>query len=412
MIETSDSEYAALARRVAAGPQLAGSPRLQAFFLYIMDCYLRQKPEGATEQQIGIHVFGRRPGYSSGDDSIVRSQARLLRAKLAVYFANEGSGEPITIEIPKGHYLPVLQERAEHADVLAGNPFGNPPVPAVLDGALEAHPRRQRATTHRRPLLLLAAALLVVVGLGAGLWVRSSGRKTVPTPAGKADPLWALFMNSNRRTLVIYSNPVFFGDPYSGLSLRPPTPRQSSSAPADETYTGTGEVGAIYALTRFFDENAAAFTLKRSQLVTWDEARSSNLIFIGAPSQNTAAHDLPPLSQFAIEVDAQHRGYIADWHPVGKEPARFPYGDASQETAIVALLPGLEMGARMLIFSGLTTVGTQAAVEYACRLENTAALWAQVRNGDGRIEPFEAVLHVDISKGVGVSVQVLAVHRH
>ncbi len=407
MVQTSNAEHAALARRVAASPQLAASPRLQALFLYIMDCYLSNKPEATTEQQIGIHVFGRRPGYSSGDDSIVRSQARLLRAKLSAYFANEGLAEPVTIEIPKGHYLPVLHERESRE----GPPPAEPPPPAAMDIAAELPPSR-RAWLRPRSRFLSAVAVLLLAGLVSGAWIESSTRivSSSPTVVGKPDPLWALFMKGPRRTLVIYSNPLFFGDPYRGLSLT--TPAGSRPEHTDETYTGTGEVAAIYALTRLFDGDAAMFTLKRSQLVTWDEARSSNLVFIGAPSQNTAAHELPPLSEFAIEVDAQHQGSIANRHPQGDEPARFPRGDATQETAIVALLPGLEPGARILIFSGLTTIGTQAAVEFACHAENAAMLWARNRDAEGEILPFEAVLRIGISKGVGVSAQVLAMHRH
>jgi hypothetical protein len=61
-----------------------------------------------SEQQIGIRVFGRDPGYNPGDDNIVRSQARILRSKLETYFQGEGAGETLRIEIPKGSYVPVF----------------------------------------------------------------------------------------------------------------------------------------------------------------------------------------------------------------------------------------------------------------------------------------------------------------
>src|SRR5258707_14120143 len=92
-----------LAQRIVASPHLSSSPKLIEFFQYVVDCCLRDAPEEATEQQIGIHVFRRIPGYNSSDDSIVRSQARLLRLKLTSYFANEGSSEELIVEIPKGN---------------------------------------------------------------------------------------------------------------------------------------------------------------------------------------------------------------------------------------------------------------------------------------------------------------------
>ena len=91
----SDPRWA-LAQRIIASSHLNSSPKLCDFFLYVVDCCLRNAPEEATEQQIGVHVFHRIPGYNSSDDSIVRSQARLLRMKLTAYFSNEGSHEEKT----------------------------------------------------------------------------------------------------------------------------------------------------------------------------------------------------------------------------------------------------------------------------------------------------------------------------
>src|SRR5580698_1486647 len=109
-----------LVQRVAESSHLIGSARLRDFLLHVTACAIRRTPEDATEQQIGIQVFQRSPGFNSSEDSIVRSQARLLRLKLAAYFNAEGASEPLIIEIPKGHYLPVFlpSHRAEFAKEL------------------------------------------------------------------------------------------------------------------------------------------------------------------------------------------------------------------------------------------------------------------------------------------------------
>src|SRR3984893_4902713 len=97
-----------LVQRLIESPHLVGSARLRDFLLHVTACAIRERPEDATEQQIGIRVFQRSPGFNSSEDSIVRSQARLLRLKLSAYFNAEGASEPMIIEIPKGHYLPVF----------------------------------------------------------------------------------------------------------------------------------------------------------------------------------------------------------------------------------------------------------------------------------------------------------------
>ncbi len=112
----------ALVNRIASSPHLKSSPRLCEFLFYIAKCAIRDAPEEATEQQIGIRVFGRSPGYNSSEDSIVRTHARLLRQKLASYFAEDGAAEQILVEIPKGHYFPVFRSRETGPSATAPNP--------------------------------------------------------------------------------------------------------------------------------------------------------------------------------------------------------------------------------------------------------------------------------------------------
>ena len=143
-----------LVSRVASSVTFEKSPRLRAFFLHVCRCALADKPEEATEQQIGIKVYERHPGYNPNEDNIVRSQARVLRLKLEHHFANEGKDESILITIPKGQYLPTFQTRAEDApDHLRINPVRE------VDSKT---PRLQR-------ILGAAAILLVAISLALGI---------------------------------------------------------------------------------------------------------------------------------------------------------------------------------------------------------------------------------------------------
>ena len=109
-----------LVLRVASSRSFKSSPRLRDLLLYVAECAIRDAPEDATEQQIGMKVFGRSPGYNSSEDSIVRSNARLLRQKLAAYFETEGAYEELRIDVPKGHYLVVFTSRP--SPVIAPSP--------------------------------------------------------------------------------------------------------------------------------------------------------------------------------------------------------------------------------------------------------------------------------------------------
>ena len=123
------AEREELVHRVASSSTFERSPRLRAFFLHVCRCALDNKPEGATEQQVGICVYDRPPGYNPNEDNIVRSQARLLRLKLEHHFANEGKDEAIIITIPKGRYLPAFETRSEQPEILPCRPPGAGQIP-------------------------------------------------------------------------------------------------------------------------------------------------------------------------------------------------------------------------------------------------------------------------------------------
>ena len=362
--------------------------------------------------------------------------------KLAAYFENEGAAEPIVLVIPKGQYLPVFKPReiAAHAEDAPRERevrSSESPLPGfssahttsshltdqnnssfqatAIRTELQQAPKQlimSRLAGYRRTLMFFGIALILfAAGSATGAFVAL--RRADANPA--AIPLWSPFLTAKEESLVIYSNPLFRGTLTTGLRLEDSQVGAASAGhPADETlvrddtYTGVGEAAAIHQLTRLFDEHHATFTLKRSRLVTWDEARSRNLIFVGAPSQNTALHDLPSTSEFTIVLDSKNIGYIRNVHPEAGEPDRYAVANPNEEYDLLAYLPGLEPGKFVLIFSGLSTDGTQAAVEYACSPIHANELVKRAGNSDGQVHPFEAVLHTHVSQGVPTRSEVVA----
>lgn len=154
-----------LVYRVASSITFEKSPRLRAFLLHVCKCALDNKPEAATEHQIGVCVYGRLPTYNPNDDNIVRSQARVLRMKLEHHFANEGRDESIVITIPKGQYLPNFETR-----------FADPPQAQPLN-----LPTPAKQNTYRLRWILSGVAILF--GL-LGIWLGSSifKQRSVKTP--------------------------------------------------------------------------------------------------------------------------------------------------------------------------------------------------------------------------------------
>lgn len=404
-----------LIQRVIESPHLISSARLRDFLLHVTACAIRDTPEDATEQQIGIQVFQRSPGFNSSEDSIVRSQARLLRLKLSAYFNAEGKFEPVIIEIPKGHYLPVFlpSQRIDFSRELSVEDASKDSlVPDRIEkaGDLEIPLRSgvDKVEKQRGWLALsgIGFALLLCVSLTAIFCWQKQAAVVLPLKQ-----LWAPFLQGDP-PLLIYSNALFVGDAKSGMRYSSNDGLGGQSQDLVDTYTGIGELVSVHELTRMFDSQRAQFLLKRSPLVTWDEARSRNLIFIGSVAENGSLKLLPSLQEFTLTATADSAGII-NHHPRPGEPQIYlrPEHPLTKDYAVVALLPGVQSDHKMLVFSGLTTLGTQAAVEYVLEPGTVAELMQQV-SPDKKVHNFEALLEVSIRGGVPLQPRLVSVRVH
>lgn len=96
--------------------------RQRSFLRYVVTETLQNRADRLKEYVIGIEVFGKPTTFDPRLDSIVRTEAHKLRAKLARYFDTEGKSDPIRIELPRGKYSPVFAPAAAVAAATAPTP--------------------------------------------------------------------------------------------------------------------------------------------------------------------------------------------------------------------------------------------------------------------------------------------------
>src|SRR5262249_11308008 len=84
--------------RVLSSATFARSERLSRFLRFVVERDLEGEHAEIKESLIGVKVFARKPGYDPKQDSIVRTEAGRLRARLIEYYAREGRGDSIIIE--------------------------------------------------------------------------------------------------------------------------------------------------------------------------------------------------------------------------------------------------------------------------------------------------------------------------
>ena len=85
--------------------------RLKRFISFIVLEALGGRGGELKEYVIGVEVFGKEPSFDPRTDPIVRVQARRLRSRLVRYYREEGQGDELIIDLPKGGYTPVFRRR-------------------------------------------------------------------------------------------------------------------------------------------------------------------------------------------------------------------------------------------------------------------------------------------------------------
>jgi tetratricopeptide (TPR) repeat protein len=92
--------------KVLASAELVRCPQLQRFLNFVVEEELGGRGDQLKEYVLAVGVFGRPADFDPRLDSLVRVEARRLRAALQRYYAANGRHDPIIIELQKGAYLP------------------------------------------------------------------------------------------------------------------------------------------------------------------------------------------------------------------------------------------------------------------------------------------------------------------
>lgn len=150
--------------RMLASQAFVNAGRLSRMLRFVVERTLDGQGGQLKEYLLGVEVFDRPSEYDPRMDSIVRVEARRLRAKLSEYYETDGANDALRIRLAKGGYAPTF-ERAQP---------GGSPMPVFPEAT--ARPRRPAI-----PVALIVTGLLLVA---AALYFRpTSARVVSPQPA-------------------------------------------------------------------------------------------------------------------------------------------------------------------------------------------------------------------------------------
>src|SRR5262249_24168863 len=162
---------------------------------------------------------------------------------------------------------------------------------------------------------------------------------------------------------------------------------------------------------------------KRSRITSYEDLRNRHVIFLGASLENAILGKLPVESDLVFEDRAGDefvgKLLIRDRRPEANQPATYEFqrDDRTKalqsEYALISLLPGVTPNQYILLLAGLSTLGAQAAAEFATSEASMLTLermWAA--SGDKDLPPyFQALLEVQIRDGIALKTTCLFVRQ-
>jgi hypothetical protein len=379
--------------------EFSGSEVLRNLLSFLAEQAIDRPGETVKEYELAVAVLGKPDGFDPRLDSAVRVHAARLRSKLAEYYMADGAEDPVLIEVPKGAYHLTWRQRVVEAPPISiPEPTQAVTVPAPFPWRIFA--------------LGFAAAATICAVTFASIYPKK------PELPAVVAAFWQPFLKSPQEPLVVFSNHRFAGTSITGLhrfqdGVDPPSQE-------NDTYSGTGTVMAVGELSNLFSMAGHSPRFKRAELLTWDEAKDANVVFVGAPDANSRLRELAPLQSFRFKSGYEEPGFghggIINVHPEpGEEaiyfgPPGLPY---PFDYAVIALLPSLHSDRKVLILAGTNTYGCQAATEFLSHRETVNELYRRLgASTKSKLPDFEALIKVNISGGVPMRTDVVAVRRH
>jgi hypothetical protein len=400
-----------LAQRIVASRSFAKSVLLSRFLLYVCEREITGKTAEISEHQIGVHVFGRRPGYHPGEDNIVRNYARQLRQRLDQYFLDEGREEQLRLSIPRGKYVPVyslnhFQERpllvvTEH-ETESGSVLETvaPAAPAAVS---VQPPRRRRWLVPGLGVLLLLACLAIAWAVAR----RASAYSTDPS-----HPLWTRLFDKSHQTLIVPSDDgIVMIQNLTGhlvplseyinrdyLSLRSPykIDEQNMRDLDAQRYTNITDLNAVMRFSRLPESNAGQLAVRYARELHMGDLKDANVILLGSSFSNPWAELFEKTLNFEFEYQPHpNASHIVNRHPQAGELPVYENdatGPSHRTYAVIAFVPNLNNTGWVLLAEGLTMAGTQAAVDTLFNRGMMRPLLDQFKNADGSLNPFEILI--------------------
>ena len=397
--------------KIANSDGFRRSVRLREFLLYISAQYLGGHAEEITEQNIGHRIYHRRETYSPAEDNIVRVSARQLRLKLKEYYETDGKEAEWIVEIPKGGYVPDIQQRPIPPD-----PTHIPP-PTVA---------KERSSLPSWVLTVFIAIAAAAAGwliphrihpsaqtLSSNLITMIFGQSKSAVQVVVSDPLLSISqaIENQNTDLTSYARGL-----YNNL---PPTLRNNAQG-TRLWYAVSGRqlvnIGDVQAAIRFRDALATTplsptITMASAANVNARDLRTGNFILMGGadsdPWVKLFRYDHLAF-RFVSGGPNQQFAVLATDPKTGKQQRYSPQNGSGY--ARIALVPNLTETGKVLLIAGTSMESTESAANFCLDAQSSQAILAALHiKNPAKLPYFEALLQTNEASGTGLNAKIIAI---
>ena len=389
---------------------------LRRFLRYICEMEIAGRAYEINEYTIATDALGRPATYSPGEDSSVRSRAHAVREKLAAFYEAEGAEAPLRIQLHKGSYIPHFASRAES------------------ERRAELSPSRIVPTAARG----FAAGVILTAALAVLTFLLLPPVKVRGSAATILREFWGpLLQPGNDVILCIATAPSMLLHSYQD-GTAPPEPRIFRTPPEVAKWYDDLHMldngGRLYAQTSqntiLFGDNlaavAAAKTLaaagKSTQILPEYSIgqlalRGRDVVLIGSPNYSPLAARILQKTPFSVRYDPVTKLEVISTEGSTSEP-RVVYssqrntqsggGGLKLAYGLITVAPsppgGDESGHRIVLISGISSAGTQAAMEFFCStasLSNLKSRWGAAASA-ALPSSYQVVVRCAVVKGLAL----------
>jgi hypothetical protein len=443
--------------RILNSETLRKAPNLCHLLDYVVTKWAEGDAHHIKESVIAIEVFGRRADFDGRIDNIVRVQAHRLRKLLETYYAEEGRHEPLRLCIPRGSYVPqiALAESPSGVEMEVLTPLHSAPPSADVRAAMveelppsfapeltrrevpppvEQHlPSSASRASFKRlagyAAVFLGGALVAALVLHVAAGPDPSNRvrpdlQAAPAPA--LAEIWKGIFEPDVKTTIAFTSPSFLhvGRSQAYLLYHGPlsAPEGAAMVAAEHDpyvdkqflqkgeklyfnngWTGTGEVLAVNRLTALAAQFRQSPNVVPSRALTLGDARTGNVIFIGAPIMNGMIAKIGTESApiFIEDGRIQLRQPVSGERSIYENIADPATGQMKTCYALFSVLPGVDDTRKIVTSAGLGSWATWGAIEFLSRSSGAQQLTRVLKAANqGKLPRFyQTVIRIDIIDG-------------